>query len=127
MNNILRDVDYTIAEIHHRDDFVLASKGTTTTNVITLDELEQVLHNTKLIYHLDPIFTSTQLSSYYLLMNILFTPCIIVLQIFMASKYRLHNFKFLPFPSYHVNETIVLSTNNTDLLVPFDERYFPEA
>ena len=66
VNNILSEVEYITSEVrHHIDDLVLASKGIVTTNLISLDEISQVLHEAKIRYYLDPVFNTAQLSSYY--------------------------------------------------------------
>ena len=60
-------------------------------------------------------------------MNILFAPKTVVLQIPMATNYHFYHFQFTPFPTYHQNETIILSNNKTDIIVSTNERYFSEA
>ena len=109
------------------DDSALASKGIVTTNLISLDEISQVLHEAKIRYYLDPVFNTAQLSSYYLTMDVFFAHKTIILLIPMASKYHFHHFKYTPFPTYHDNETIILNTNKIELLISINNRYFTEA
>ena len=128
INNMHKEVDYMIDEVRHSiDDLSLASKGIVTSNVISMNDMSMVLHEAKLTYHLEPIFNSRTLAYYYTVMEVLFAPSTVILQIPMSSEYTFHHFKFIPFPTFHKNETLILSENNTDLLIQDNLHHIAET
>ena len=127
-NNMHKEIDTCLNEIkHHLDNIVLASKGIITTNIISLEDLSIVLNTAKIEHNLDPIFSTNQLSFYYNIMNVLIAPKALIIQIPMSSNYVFNHFRFIPFPTYNHNETLILNINKTDLLVSLDNKFYTEA
>ena len=109
------------------DDIVLATKGIITTNIISIDELSIILATAKMEHGLEPIFSTNQLASYYSIMYALIAPEALILQLPMSSNYMFNHYRFIPFPTYNHNETLILKTNNTDLLISSDSKYYAET
>ena len=128
LNNIYKEVGYLTADIRHSiDDLSLASKGIISTNVVSMKELSLVMHEAKIQYYLNPIFTTKNLAYYYTVMEVLFAPSTVILQVPMASDYTFHHFRFIPFPTFHKNETLILSSKNTDILIQDKQHYLAET
>ena len=128
INNLHREIDTCLNNVKNElDNIVLASKGIVTTNIISLDELSIILATAKTEHNLDPIFPSNQLASYYNVIYVLIAPQALILQVPMSSTYVFNHFRFIPFPTYNHNETVILRLNKTDLLISHDSKYFTEA
>lgn len=125
-NNILKDVEFMLTDVRYSiDDLSLASKGIISTNVISINELSLVLHEAKIQYYLNPIFDTNTLAYCYTVMEVLFVPSTVILQI--PIKYAFHHFTFIPFPTYHTNESIIQSEENTDILIQDNKHYLAET
>ena len=68
------------------DDLSLASKGIISSNVITMQELTLVLHEARIQYNLKSIFPPNAFANYFMLMEVKFTPSLVILQIPMSSE-----------------------------------------
>ena len=78
-------------------------------------------------YGLESIFPLQQLALYYNIMHVLIAPQALIIQIPMSSKYIFNHYRFLPFPTHNLNETLVLEVNKTDLLLSQNKKLFTEA
>ena len=109
MNNIYKEVDKAMKNIRSNiDDLSLASKGIISSNIITMQDLTLVLHEARIQYNLKSIFPPNAFAYYFMLMEVKFAPSLVILQIPMSSEYNFHHFRFIPFPTFHENETIIL-------------------
>merc|ERR1712002_511968 len=111
----------------HVNDLVMASKGIVTISLISIDELNSILHDARVQYGVTPILTSAQTTLYYQVMKVLFAPQAVILQIPVASKHKFHYFKFIPFPTFYRERMIILDNDGkNNLLISHDDRYFAE-
>ena len=128
INNIHKEVEKILKTIRNNiDDLSLASKGIVSTNIITLPELTLVLHEARIRYNLKSIFPPKSFPYYYTLIQIRIAPSLVILQIPMVSDYNFHHFKYLPFSTFHNNNTIILRSKHTDLLIQDNYKLIAET
>ena len=128
INNIHKEVEKILDTVRKNiDDLSRAATGIVSTNIITLQELTLVLHEARIKYNLRSIFPPKSFAYYYTLIQIKIAPSLIILQIPMKSDLNFHHFKYIPFVTFHKNDTVILRNKNTDLLVQDNNNYIAET
>ena len=106
----------------------MGSKGIITVSLLSLDELNSIIHDARVQFGVTPIFNSEQITLYNQVMKVLFAPQALILQIPVASKHKFHHFKFIPFPTFYMDKMIILDNGGkNNLLISHDSKFFVEV
>ena len=129
LENTYKTVNTVLENIKdHVNDLVLASKGIITVSLISLEEVNSIIHDARVKFGITPVFTSAQIPLYYQVMKVLFAPQALILQIPVASKHKFHHFKFIPFPTFYMDKMITLNNGGkNNLLISHDSKFFVEV
>merc|ERR1711911_135519 len=118
LSDIINEVKNTI------DSVTLATLGTVTTSLLTIPELTQILDKATTTYKLTPLFDNDNLILYFSYMNVQIAPANLIIHIPMSTSYIFHHFSIIPFPTFHLNQSIILDIDNTNIFVSENLEFF---
>ena len=73
LENTYKTVNTVLKNIkNHVNDLVMASKGIVTVSLLSLDELNSIIHDARVQFGVTPIFNSAQITLYYQVMKVPF-------------------------------------------------------
>ena len=116
--NIKLDLEKTLRELRSYINSIIAvSNGQVTADILPLETLNKILHNDTYAYNTNAIFPKNSTHLYYPFLEAQLTPKGLLITVPLNSVRTYNYYTFVPYPTCSDNETLILESETTELLV----------
>ena len=116
--NIKLDLERTIRELRSYINSIIAvSNGHVTADILPIESLNRILYNDTYDYKTNTIFPKHKSHLYYPFLEAQLTPKGLLITVPLHSARTYNYFTFTPYPTCADNETLILDSKETELLI----------